>query len=296
MPLGEPAERVRVDVEPAPGDQRLVQPPPRRDLRHPRAPVRCRSGGRRQSTGSRWSSRSSTVTAPSRCSSSSTTGRRHQVVGGEVAGDARPAASSGGNVARSVSTTPADQSRTAPRGAAAGCARSRGSGRSGWPTAAGRRRPWLASAGGMSGLRMRASASATVASGRSTTGSRGHQAARGVVGVLQQPPHRRGLVGLHQREQPVGVAAGSSRSRSAASSGSIASSTSAARSAPTCASSARLVGLGQLLEDVGEPLVVERVGHLVAPFLRQLGQRVRRRRRAAASPARRAALPCPAGR
>ena len=44
-------------------------------------------GWSRQFSGSRWSSRSSTVTAPSRRPSSSTTGRSDQVVGGEVGRD-----------------------------------------------------------------------------------------------------------------------------------------------------------------------------------------------------------------
>ena len=48
---------------------------------------------------------------------------------------------------------------------------------------------------------MWASASATVAVGGQDHRLGGHHAARGVVGVGEQPPHRRGLLGLHQREQ-----------------------------------------------------------------------------------------------
>ena len=68
-------------------------------------------------------------------------------------------------------------------------------------------------------------------------------------------------------------AAGISPSRSAASSSSIASSTSAARSSPSVREQVDLVVLGQLLEDVGEPLVVERVDDLVPPLVRHLLQR-----------------------
>ena len=57
---------------------------------------------------------------------------------------------------------------------------------------------------------------------------------------------------------------GSSASRSAASSGSIASSTSAARPTSRPGEDLDLVVLGQLLDDVGEPLVVQRRGDLGA--------------------------------
>ena len=56
------------------------------------------------------------------------------------------------------------------------------------------------------------------------------------------------------------VSGGSSAIRSAASSGDISSRTSAARSASSVLEDLDLVLLGQLLEHVGEPLVVER-GH-----------------------------------
>ena len=60
-----------------------------------------------------------------------------------------------------------------------------------------------ASAGVRSGLRIRASASATVASGAQDHRLRRHQAAGGVCRVLQQPPDRLGLLRLHQPEQLV---------------------------------------------------------------------------------------------
>ena len=57
-----------------------------------------------------------------------------------------------------------------------------------------------------------------------------------------------------------------------------------------------LVGLGHLLEHVGEPLVVQRVDHLVLALLGQLRAAPSRRRPAASSRRPTAAPRCPAGR
>ena len=131
----------------------------------------------------------------------------------------------------------------------------------------------LASAGGMSGLRMRASASATVASGAQHDRFGGHQAACGVVGVVQQPPHGSGLAGLHQGEQLVGLVGGQLPQQVGGVVGIHRLQHVRGPVGADVLDQRELVGFGQLLEDVGQPLVVERVDHLVAAFLRQLGQR-----------------------
>ena len=99
----------------------------------------------------------------------------------------------------------------------------------------------------------------------------GHHAAGGVLVVGQQAAQ----VGAPRRAPSAGAAPrpasrGSSASRSAASSGCMASSTSAARSRAQRAEDLDLVVLGQLLEHVGEPLVVQRRGHLGPALGRQV--------------------------
>jgi hypothetical protein len=114
---------------------------------------------------------------------------------------------------------------------------------------------------------MRASASATVASGAYDDRLGRHDRARGALGVREQLPHRLGLVGLHQVEQrlllPLGqlgeqvggvvrvhllqdVGGALRRQRG---------------------DDLDLVVLGQLLEHVGEALVVQRGGDLEAGVL-----------------------------
>ena len=104
-------------------------------------------------------------------------------------------------------------------------------------------------------------------------GLRRHEAARGVRGVAQQPPHRRGLVGLHQGEQPVGVGGGQLFQQVGGVIGGHRLQHVRGAVGADVRHQRALVGLGHLLEDVGEPLVVERVDHLVPPLFRQLGQR-----------------------
>ena len=132
--------------------------------------------------------------------------RRHQVVGGEVAGHL------GQRRLRAqrfeVVEHAADQRRTVARAAAAGCARAPGSGRSGSPTAAGRRRPGWPATAGSSGSRTRASASAIVASGRGSPARWSSCRRRCPRSSSEQLAHRLGLVGLHQLEQPVAVDVG----------------------------------------------------------------------------------------
>ena len=208
----------------------------------------------------------------------------------------RSASGSSGRQRRQVGVDDAaDQLERAARAAAAGCARSPGSARSGWPCGGRQHEDHAtASAGVRSGSRTRASASATVASGAQHDRLGGHQAARG-VGASSCSSRRTGagLLGLHQaRAAAPASSAGSSPSRSAASSGSIASSTSAARSASSVRAAARLVVLGQLLRTSASR---SSSSASTTSWRRFSGssRSVGRRRRAAASPARRAARPRP---
>ena len=132
-----------------------------------------------------------------------------------------------------------------------------------------------ASAGVRSGSRTRASASATVVSGASTTGSEVIRPPAVSGEWLEQPPHRLGVLGVHPAQQQLGVGGrqlaeqvggvvGIHRLEHVG--GALGVELRAAASA--CSS------LGQLLQDVGEPLVVERVDHLVAALGGQLADRV----------------------
>ena len=122
----------------------------------------------------------------------------------------------------------------------------------------------------------------------------GHHAARGVVGVAQQLPHRRGLLGLHQVEQrsrcsrrqlgeQVGRVVGVHLLQDVG--GAL---------AVELAEDLDLVVLGQLLQHVGEALVVERGGDLGAPLVRQILQAFARSAgRICSSGASRLAVPWP---
>ena len=145
--LAQPAERVgvvgRCRDQRTTDLARLVEAAPARRRSRPSVPpemcIALRSCSR-QSSGSRWSSTSSTVTAPSRWSALVDDRRRDQVVGREVVGDRRQR-----YVERAAARCRCRRRRrpasTAARAAAAGCARCRGTGRSASPAAAGRRRP-----------------------------------------------------------------------------------------------------------------------------------------------------------
>ena len=166
--LGEPAERLRVDVDGEPaGAARLVQPAaggvshrqllgptgePHRRLRRPAPGGACRtavgfrvglSGGQSlvppvvgqqviQHVVHRHRAEQVVLVVDD--------GRAHQVVGREEPGDL---GQRGIRRQRAPSRCPARRppARTAARAAAAGCARSPGSARSGWPAAGGRRTP-----------------------------------------------------------------------------------------------------------------------------------------------------------
>ena len=149
-----------------------------------------------------WSSTSSTVTAPSRRPSSSTTGTPTRLY-----------------VARKRVTCPqrrvrlqrldvlvedrADQRRAGARAAAAGCAPCRGTCRSASPAAGGRRRPGGQRGGELDpadhGQRL-----GDGGLGPEDDRLGGHQAAGGVLVVGQQPAQRRRVVGLHQLQQLLG--------------------------------------------------------------------------------------------
>ena len=106
---------------------------------------------------------------------------------------------------------------------------------------------------------MRASASATVASGGSTTGSVVIMPPAVRSSYVEQPAQVLGVVGLHQaRAAARPVSGGSSASRSAASSGLHLLEDVGGALLLELAEDLDLVVLGQLLEDVGEPLVVQR--------------------------------------
>ena len=128
---------------------------------------------------------------------------------------------------------------------------------------AGRRTPSTPAPGVRSGERTRASASAMVASGVSTTGSGVIRPPADVRRVLQQPPHRRRLLRLHQPEQPLLDALGQlgeqvgrvvrvHRLQDVGGAGLV-----------QMRQQLLLVVLGQFLDDVGQPVVVHRVGDLV---------------------------------
>ena len=101
-----------------------------------------------------------------------------------------------------------------------------------------------------------------------------HQPAGRVGQIVEQPPDRLGLLGVH-RVQQLGLAAGvNSPSRSAASSASISSSTRASRSRVESLDEPHLVLLGELLEQVGEAVVLELAGEHAAAAEWQLAERV----------------------
>ena len=127
---------------------------------------------------------------------------------------------------------------------------------------------------------------------------RGHQAARGVGRVAQQPPHRRRTPRAPSAPAAASASAsGSSASRSAASSGAIASSTSAARSRRRGAPSSSRWSVSDSSSNTSASRSSSRPSiDLVAALLGQLGAACRRRRRGASSRTRPAARRCPAGR
>ncbi len=170
-----------------------------------------------------------------------------------------------GSGSTSLSRIAADRRRAAARAAAAGCGRCRGSGRSASRAAAGRRRPWRP---GRATARLRRTT-------RQRLGDRGlgaeddrlgrHQAAGGVLVVGEQAPQRR-----RPRRAPSAGAAPPGAPRAARRAGRRRRRAPSPRARRRRGSSARpaedldLVVLGQLLEHVGEPLVVQRRGDLGA--------------------------------
>ena len=104
----------------------------------------------------------------------------------------------------------------------------------------------------------------------------GHQSAGGVGAVLAAARGRpRPLRAPSARAASPPRSSGSWPSRSAASSGSIASRMSAARSSPSGFEDVHLLVLGHLLERVGEPVVGELLGDLDEALLGQVEQGVR---------------------
>ena len=100
-----------------------------------------------------------------------------------------------------------------------------------------------------------------------------HQAAGGVGGVGQQPPNRFGLLGLHQLQQHAGLGVGKLGEQVRRVVGGHGLQHVGGAVPAQVRQQGALVGLGELLEHVGEPLVVQRVDDLVAALLRQRGQR-----------------------
>ncbi len=92
---------------------------------------------------------------------------------------------------------------------------------------------------------------------------------------LQQLAHRLGLVGLHQLEQPVAVDVGELGQQVGRVVGVHLLEDVGGAALLQRAEDGDLLGLGQLAEDVGQPLVVQRLGDLVPALDRQLLQRVR---------------------
>ncbi len=237
-------------------------------------PAPCVASRSRQSRGSEWSSTSSTVTAPTSRLFWSTTGiaTRSYVAIRRVISVSGVLRSQRVDVAVDHA---AEQLEPAARAAAAGSAPCPGSARSAWPSAARVTNTCAATAGDSCGSRMRASASATVASGVQDHRLGGHHAARGarrVAAAAGGPGRPRPAPS--GRAAPPAPARDSSASRSAASSGSISSSTSAARSRSSAARISTWSCSGSSLEHVGEALVVERGGDLVAACVGQVLQGV----------------------
>ncbi len=187
----------------------------------------------------------------------------------------------------------ADQARRAVHAAAAADARSPGSGRSAWRSAGAPRTPARRSAGVRSGSRTRASASATVVSGASTTGSEVIRPPAVFGRVAQQPSHILGVLGVHpaqelfgvgrrHRPEQVGGVVGIHRLQHVGGALGL-----------QLAQHRHLLVLGQLLQHVGEAFVIEGADHLVAPFGGQLADRRRRPRPDAGPGTARAAGPTP---
>ena len=124
-----------------------------------------------------------------------------------------------------------------------------------------------ASAGVRSGSRTRASASATVVSGAEHHRLGGHQAARGVRRVAQQPPHGFGVLGIHPAQEQLGIGG---RHRAEQVGGVVGIHRLEHVGGAFGVQLPQHVGLlflGQLLQHVGEPFVVEGVDHLEATLV-----------------------------
>ena len=225
----------------------------------------------RQLSGSRWSSTSSTVTAPSRWSSSSTTGAHTRLYAAKNRVTSARLAS-GDSRAISVSSAPATSSNGGSRS-------------SRWVCTQPRYRPVGVACGGRQTNTIDDSAGRQI--GRAHPGQRlGDRGVRGEHDPARASSDRRrcrtstaaaaGPAPIPPAPSAPAAAparrTGSSASRSAASSGSIASRMSAARASSRCAEQLLLVVLRQFLDDVGQPVVVQGVGHLVPARRRQVPQ------------------------